>query len=662
MRQFSTPPEAHITSNESDHMAIRDIERKHLDAAISEFDTTDRKAMLDTYGFGVSTGYLVHLNGRFYDPKALIGVAHKYATGRPLTASDFVTDNARAQLKALRVPVVKFKGLWWVNQGANYATERDGGYVWAGQRAKNGRVVPSWSNVMKLQEGQLVLHYTNKQITAVGTVHGHPREATDPESNLFEQYAPAGYLCPIDYRELANPISASEFPEELLATAPFDKNGKVNQGYLYPIGDDHILDVLAFLDARIPGLLEGTFTHRTHYEDQHSDEFAGSYESDPILESLLQFKNIVLEGVPGTGKSYAIENIARQWRSRTGRSLHDFDGRPYRTTVMHPSTSYEDFIEGLRPVPSVRVDAPGYFDEAPARDTSFAVADGFFVEVCRAAVRAPHEDVLVLLDELNRCNIPSVFGDLLLTLESSRRARLRSAGPSSGSAEDWSATTTARLPYSGRTFFVPDNVYVVATTNTTDRSVAPLDAALRRRFAFHRLEPELGEVTAPSILSSADRELFRSGARILENVNEHALRPCLGPDALLGHSYFYSIADALNDRSRNPADVIASYWRYTILPQLIDSVRALNADDILDSHTRPAWFDTHSEIEKKALDRAMDALGALDDYLAQLGLMLVVEGTGLARGARIAGIEVGDPGSDDELVLDDFDAAAGMDS
>ncbi|NKS79707.1 AAA domain-containing protein [Rhodococcus hoagii] len=649
-------------------MAIRDIEREHIEAAIDEFDGSDRKTILDTYGFGISTGYLVRTNGKFYDPKALIGVAHSYATGRPLTPAEFVTDDARAKLKKFDFPVVKFNGLWWVNQGSNYHAERDGGYVWAGQRAKNGKKVPSWSNVMKLKEGQLVLHYANQRIVAIGTVHGQPHEASDPESAaLFNQYTPPGYLCTIDYRELEQPIPSNAFPPELLTAAPFDRNGKVNQGYMYPITEEYVLPVLSYLDATVPSLFDGEATHPSRYDEKKRPAAdLASYEQDPILETLLRFKNLVLEGVPGTGKSFAIERIATQWKARTGRSLHSFSGRPYRTMVMHPSTSYEDFVEGLRPVPTSTTLAPGYFDEPAAADASFAVADGFFLEVCQAAVRAPGEDVLVLLDELNRCNISSVFGDLLLTLESSRRARPGyGATNGSGAALDWSSTTTARLPYSGRTFFVPENVYVIATTNTTDRSVAPLDAALRRRFAFHRLEPGLAAVPAPLSISDIDRDLFLRGAEVLDNVNEFSLRPCIGPDALLGHSYFYSIADELANDPAEAHVIISASWQYMILPQLIDSVRSHNAEDILDRHTRPGWFESHAEVTNTALDRATDALAALDEYLTEsLGLAIIVEGTGLARGARVAAVESLTEDSEDEISLDevgDIDEPVGAD-
>jgi hypothetical protein len=327
------------------------------------------------------------------------------------------------------------------------------------------------------------------------------------------------------------------------------------------------------------------------------------------------------------------------WPARTGRQLLSFGGRPFTAIVLHPSSSYEDFIEGLRPGSARPGVAAGLFDQPIATDGGFSIQDGFFLTVCSAAAAAPDRDVLVLLDELNRCNVPSVLGDLLLTLEASRRATYVGAGSGQPSAQHWRTATPAQLTYSGRTFFVPDNVYVVATSNTTDRSVAPMDAALRRRFAFHRLEPTMPDGDAlPASMSEPPRELFIQSAQVLRDLNDHALRPCLGPDAMLGHSYLYAAAQALAQAGTLEAAIrqLQLQWRYTILPQLIDTVRGLGADDLLDNNTRESWFAQHSEL-RQVRETALPALHQFDVFLQQsLELQVVVDGTGLARGARIA--------------------------
>lgn len=617
-------------------MPLSQITRPDVEAAIAEFADGDRTSLLQDYGFGVSTAWLVRESGRFYDPKALVGVAHKYATGTALSPNDFNTDMTRALLKELGFDLVRFTGLWWVNQGSAYAAERDGGYLWAGQKSSDGRNLPHHSNVMNLKPGQTIIHYANSEIVAIGTVADNPRRADRADFADPHSASDVGYLCAVDYRELTAPIS--EFPDSLTTAKPFAADRRARQGYLFRIEDSKTLDVLAFLNERIPDLFEAEPTHPSAGRGVRASTSAESSVDLPILETLLTFKNIVLEGVPGTGKTYAIEQIADSWLRRTGRPLHLFDQLPYRAIVMHPSTSYEDFIEGLRPVSQSAPGSFAYFDQRPASESQFGIADGFFVELCQAAVQSPDEDVLVLLDEFNRCNIPSVFGDLLLTLEETRRAHYTGApAHATATARDWTVKVPARLQYSGRTFFVPDNVYIIATTNTTDRSVAPLDAALRRRFAFYRLEPEMPRSLQLEGVDESTVDLFTRGAAVIEALNELVLRPCLGPDALLGHSYFYAMAASIKSRAgANATSMVASHWRYTILTQLIDSVRAHNAEDLLDTRARSAWFDNHSELTSQADDSIQQALAELDAFLADsLGLAINVEGTGLTRAARV---------------------------
>jgi hypothetical protein len=361
---------------------------------------------------------------------------------------------------------------------------------------------------------------------------------------------------------------------------------------------------------------------------------------NPIIAALRAFKNVVLEGVPGTGKSYAVEGVVQEWESASGRQLVKFsDGRTFRAVVLHPSSSYEDFVEGLRPQAQRAGGVSPVFDRPAPPAGPFGIVDGFFVDVCRIAAANPDRDVLILLDELNRCNVPSVFGDLLLTLEKSRRAQFKgTSATSTPSGEDWSAPTPVTLPYSGRLFFVPDNVYIIATINTTDRSVAPLDAALRRRFAFHRLEPQMPGTDAMSSEVPSDvRELYVRSSSVLRDLNDHVLRPCLGPDAMLGHSYLYALAANVNASPFAPdvLEELRMQWRYAILPQLVDSVRSLGAEEVLSPYTRAAWFDQHPELADR-VNTALPALSQLDGHLQRdLELRIVVDGIGLSRGARI---------------------------
>jgi MoxR-like ATPase len=619
-------------------MALSHIEHPAIEAALAEFDQLGRQEFLGKYGYGFATTYLLRHAGRFYDPKAIVGVAHQHtAEGRPLKPADFDATGAIARLEKLGYEVVPFSGLWWVNQGATYKVERDGGYLWAPQQTKAGRAVAHHKDVNNLAVGQRIVHYADNHIRAVSTVAEAPYAARRPVEFNTDAWGDLGYLCPVDYYELPTPIHRDDFPDRGPDVGPFTKDGNVKQVYLVPINAPHVCTMLQFLNERIPDLFSSPTTH-PHASAAPSAIAEAAGPSDPVLEALLAFKNVVLEGVPGTGKTYAVERLAAMWPARTGRQLLTFDGRPYTAIVLHPSSSYEDFIEGLRPGSAQLGATAGLFDRPAVADAGFSIRDGFFLTVCAAAAAAPDRDVLVLLDELNRCNVPSVFGDLLLTLEASRRATYVGAGTGQPGAQHWQVATPAQLTYSGRTFFVPDNVYVVATANTTDRSVAPLDAALRRRFAFHRLEPTMPDEDAlPASMSGPPRALFIQSANVLRDLNDHALRPCLGPDAMLGQSYLHAAAQALAQAVTLEAAMrqLQLQWRYTILPQLIDVVRGLGADDLLGTSTREGWFAQHRELDQ-VRKTALPALHQLDVFLQQtLELQVVVDGTGLARGARI---------------------------
>lgn len=245
------------------------------------------------------------------------------------------------------------------------------------------------------------------------------------------------------------------------------------------------------------------------------------------ISVLRRFKNAILEGPPGTGKTHVVTDIAAQWSAVTGRPLAGTGHGKFAITF-HPSTTYEEFIEGLK------------YDDA---DGKFRRCDGFLINIITEAKRYPAQDYLVLLDELNRANVPKVLGDVLLCMEVTKRTS------HNGSA--WDGGMTVTLPYSGSPFNIPDNVYLLGTMNTSDRSIAPLDSALRRRFGFVRVDPMVGaELIAKIEETDGEKAAVRmaSSVQIVTALNA-ALRDCLGPDATLGHSYFFGVEPQDNNRS-----------------------------------------------------------------------------------------------------------------
>ena len=237
------------------------------------------------------------------------------------------------------------------------------------------------------------------------------------------------------------------------------------------------------------------------------------------IQDLLNRKGqAILYGPPGTGKTFwaeqAVQNLAALWnygvafgdlsdehRDRvTGHRSDAF----VRVCTFHPSYGYEDFIEGFRPTTTEGT-------------LGFAVQEGIFKTLCRVASKDPEGRYYLLVDEINRGDIPRIFGELLTLLDKPKR----------GSA--------VLLPLSGDRFVVPENVFIVGTMNTADRSIALLDTALRRRFGFIELMPDPSTLGETVIKGIALRPWLTA---LNEQVTAHGGRD--GRNLQVGHSYLMS--------------------------------------------------------------------------------------------------------------------------
>ncbi|TYZ09266.1 AAA domain-containing protein [Hymenobacter lutimineralis] len=242
-------------------------------------------------------------------------------------------------------------------------------------------------------------------------------------------------------------------------------------------------------------------TYTRHQAEQ--EVFLAPQKLDAALAGLRRRKNLLLQGPPGTGKTFLARRLA--WLE-----LGTQDAARTELVQFHPSYSYEDFVQGFRP------DAGG----------KFRLTDGLLVQLCRRATQDPTRPYFLLIDELNRGNVSRIFGELLLLLEADKR------GPAHAVA----------LPYApaGTHFYVPENLYVIGTMNTADRSLTPLDYALRRRFAFVELEPEFGPAFQEFLRRQGmGAEIIQQIATRLTELNQTiADDPDLGVDFRIGHSYF----------------------------------------------------------------------------------------------------------------------------
>ena len=233
----------------------------------------------------------------------------------------------------------------------------------------------------------------------------------------------------------------------------------------------------------------------------------------------------------------------------------------YRFVTFHQSYSYEDFIEGLRPV---LADDERMADSPSDGQVRYHIKQGAFVELCERARQDPTHQYAMFIDEINRGNVSKIFGELISLIELDKRA---------GCANALSVT----LPYSTQSFSVPANVSIYGTMNSADRSLTPLDTALRRRFAFVEFLPD-PELLAKRELDGQTYTAEVEGinlAGLLDMLNER-IEILLGRDYVLGHAYFWSVTSLAD---------LKKIMRNKIIPQLQehcfedwDKVRLILAD------------------------------------------------------------------------------------
>lgn len=199
---------------------------------------------------------------------------------------------------------------------------------------------------------------------------------------------------------------------------------------------------------------------------------------------------------------------------------------------------------------------------------NFEMADGIFMRAVRAAFNDPDNVHVLLLDEINRANIPKVFGDLITLLEDSKRV----TWDDTERAWDYTNASVLTLPSSGRRFCVPENLLIIGTMNTTDRSVAPIDAALRRRFAFVRLEPMIENKQDGRGHQALFPRVGRVNCEAFGRLN--AVLKSWGADAVLGHSYLFALDEHLRTSPDGRDVVLREFWAYVVLPQVLDHLES----------------------------------------------------------------------------------------
>lgn len=253
---------------------------------------------------------------------------------------------------------------------------------------------------------------------------------------------------------------------------------------------------------------EQELTYPEYTAENFLDDVYMSEEDYSRLVGLLRNKkNIILQGAPGVGKTYAAKRLAYS-------IMGVKDIERVMMVQFHQSYSYEDFIMGFRP-----------------SSTGFELKKGAFYNFCKKAEIDSDNEYFFIIDEINRGNLSKIFGELFMLIENDKRGN------------------ALQLLYSDEKFAVPENVYIIGMMNTADRSLAMLDYALRRRFAFFDIKPGFETPGFREYRMALDNEKFNKLISCVENLNGViASDESLGEGFCIGHSYFCNLQpDTIND-------------------------------------------------------------------------------------------------------------------
>lgn len=264
--------------------------------------------------------------------------------------------------------------------------------------------------------------------------------------------------------------------------------------------NDYVQNLLALFaeDVKEEIPQETEIKYPTYTKDDFLDEVFMDEENYDTLVELLDAKyNIILQGAPGVGKTFAAKRLAYS-------IMGEKDTSRVSMVQFHQSYSYEDFIQGYRPI-----------------DNGFKLESGSFYKFCKAAEIDNERPYFFIIDEINRGNLSKIFGELMMLIESDKRGE------------------KLKLLYKDEWFTVPKNVRIIGMMNTADRSLAMMDYALRRRFAFFDFAPAFSSDGFKKYIADKNNEKLGKLIEVVENLNVAISNDeSLGDGFRIGHSYF----------------------------------------------------------------------------------------------------------------------------